>query len=666
MRPWAIVCSLLLVYGAGIGPAQSDSMTIESVFLGNVGGGATAGEFFYTVKVDTQQRFSLLRVHHGTLSVFSDLAFPALSNAAYEQAVVAANQTFVWIVARIKATGGTEGACGPGHGTAVQECLRVLEFRSCCNGNTLFLRAGVLPDSATLVNAAWVQSGSGIFDCPGCVVLNTAKGLYRYAPGIDNFLRVNGDADIIGPMVTVLDVPYVFGAGPGRDEVRLFDKTVASWSNLPQRMPYGVVGSAVAVSGTEVYLFGGMTPPSACHDEIHVFDASDRSWTVLARRIPQKLSEMRAVKGNDGFVLYGGHIKCVPPSEGGSTFAGSYRYDPRNQAPHAVIGPHPANVATGAAVTFASASTDDSGAISTSRWDFGDGATSSQASFSHAFESAGTYTIRLSVTDQEGASATVTSSIQVTQSGAPGSPSPTPTTSSPSPTPSPAPSGGPSPEPEPEPRSQEPGPPNEAPKASFQANATGLQVSVDAAGASDADGDELTYSWDFGDSTNAQGRRTIHRYAAAGSYEIRLTVTDRHGAAGISARSVEVQSVGPTARISAPTSAIVGEAVTISAATSRAGDAPIATYEWDFGEGIFERMSPTVTHVFTTPGFTWVKLQITDAAGRTSATSLLVSVEGGGAKAGSEWLGGNASGPGVVVAVAIAATALALSRRSRL
>src|SRR5690606_33451606 len=52
------------------------------------------------------------------------------------------------------------------------------------------------------------------------------------------------------------------------------------------------------------------------------------------------------------------------------------------------------------------------------------------------------------------------------------------------------------------------------------------KVDVDATAST---GDGLTYSWDFGNSTNGTGATTQGTYTANGAYSIVLTVTDRRG-----------------------------------------------------------------------------------------------------------------------------------------
>jgi PKD repeat protein len=183
--------------------------------------------------------------------------------------------------------------------------------------------------------------------------------------------------------------------------------------------------------------------------------------------------------------------------------------------------PPPANVEPVASFTSqvsglsvsvdAAGSSDSDGTVASYVWDFGDGsAPVSGAQASRVYAEAGTYTVRLTVTDDDGATATTTRSVTVT-----------------------APPAG-----------------NVEPVASFTSQVSGLSVSLDAAGSSDSDGTVASYAWDFGDgSAVGSGRQTSYVYGQAGTYTVRLTVTDDDGATGTTTASVTVAGAPPVADV---------------------------------------------------------------------------------------------------------------------
>jgi PKD repeat protein len=85
-----------------------------------------------------------------------------------------------------------------------------------------------------------------------------------------------------------------------------------------------------------------------------------------------------------------------------------------NQPPVAAISAIPDSGTAPLAVSFSGAgSADADGSISSYAWSFGDGATASGLTTSHTYTIPGTYTARLTVTDNQGASGSKTTTIQV-------------------------------------------------------------------------------------------------------------------------------------------------------------------------------------------------------------------------------------------------------------
>lgn len=82
--------------------------------------------------------------------------------------------------------------------------------------------------------------------------------------------------------------------------------------------------------------------------------------------------------------------------------------------------------------------------------------------------------------------------------------------------------------------------PNASPVASFTAGATGLAASFDGSGSTDPDGSIAGYAWTFGDGSSGTGAKASHTFAKAGTYTVRLTVTDDAGAKASVSKSVTV------------------------------------------------------------------------------------------------------------------------------
>lgn len=72
---------------------------------------------------------------------------------------------------------------------------------------------------------------------------------------------------------------------------------------------------------------------------------------------------------------------------------------------------------------------------------------------------------------------------------------------------------------------------NSAPSAYFSLQESGtlkagMLLHFDATASSDPDSDDLTYSWNFGDTNTATGETTSHTYSSEGDYIVKLSVSD--------------------------------------------------------------------------------------------------------------------------------------------
>jgi cytochrome c len=73
-------------------------------------------------------------------------------------------------------------------------------------------------------------------------------------------------------------------------------------------------------------------------------------------------------------------------------------------------------------------------------------------------------------------------------------------------------------------------PPQAIVRTNLNAGKLPLEITFDAAESRDADGDTLTYSWDFGDGKSGDGNKVMHRFTTAGQFTVTLSVKDAQGA----------------------------------------------------------------------------------------------------------------------------------------
>lgn len=138
------------------------------------------------------------------------------------------------------------------------------------------------------------------------------------------------------------------------------------------------------------------------------------------------------------------------------------------------------------------------------------------------------------------------------------------------------------------------------------------------------------YRWNFGDGAGASGQFATHAYAQAGSYPVTLEVVDHFGRRALTAQQITVGAgVGPTAFFNfSPTEPVANQTISFNATGSTASAGrQIVSYAWDFGTGAgLQPGGATITHRYTAPGTYTVTLVVTDDVGKTSSTSLTVTV----------------------------------------
>jgi PKD repeat protein len=240
------------------------------------------------------------------------------------------------------------------------------------------------------------------------------------------------------------------------------------------------------------------------------------------------------------------------------------------------------------AVTFSSAGSFDADGTVTYLWDFGDGNTSTDANPTHTYTVDGEFTPSLTVTDNDGATATATTpAITIDPNQLPVAVA------------------------------------NYLPAGPGNDNKVPYNVNFSSAGTADPDGSIVSYNWDFGDGSTSTDADPTHTYTAQGEYTATLTVADNKG--GTASTTVTVTAalanVPPSVAISAtPAFGKSPNTVTFTSTVSDS-DGTIASLVWDFGDGSATSTDPNPVHTYGVGVFI-ATLTVTDDDGATVTRSV--------------------------------------------
>ncbi|TMI22274.1 PKD domain-containing protein [Candidatus Bathyarchaeota archaeon] len=120
---------------------------------------------------------------------------------------------------------------------------------------------------------------------------------------------------------------------------------------------------------------------------------------------------------------------------------------------------------------------------------------------------------------------------------------------------------------------------------------TSVSVSFDGTTSYDPDGTVVGYSWDFGDGSTGSGATPTHSYSIAGTYSVKLNVTDNSGSTNVSTQTVTIIDRSPTITLTqSATTATSGQAIVITI-TATDSDGTIATTTVNWGDGTTDTIS---------------------------------------------------------------------------
>jgi len=255
----------------------------------------------------------------------------------------------------------------------------------------------------------------------------------------------------------------------------------------------------------------------------------------------------------------------------------------RNRTPTASAGGPYSGVRDQALSFDGSGSSDPDGKSLTYQWDFGDGATGSGPTPTHAYTALGSYTVTLVVNNGFFNSAPATANVTIE---------------------------------------------NRAPVAAAGGPYTGVRnqaVTFTGTGSSDPDGDPLTYQWDFGDGTTGSGPTPAHAYTALGSFTATLVVNDGAANSAPATANVTIENRLPVAVAGGPYTAVRNQAITFTGTGSSDPDADPLTYQWDFGDGT-TGSGPTPTHAYAALGSYTATLVVNDGTANSTPATATVTI----------------------------------------
>lgn len=178
---------------------------------------------------------------------------------------------------------------------------------------------------------------------------------------------------------------------------------------------------------------------------------------------------------------------------------------------------------------------------------------------------------------------------------------------------------------------QPPAPPNQDPVAAFDGTVDGAVLTVDGSASADPDGQVVGHQWSWGDGTpddTGSGATASHTFAAPGTYEVTLTVTDDDGARATTTRTFVVEEPAQNAPpVAAFTAQVSGATVAVDASTSSDPEGGPLTYRWDWGDGTAPlEAGATATYTYGGAQTYQVTLTVVDGAGASSSVTVPVTV----------------------------------------
>ncbi len=135
----------------------------------------------------------------------------------------------------------------------------------------------------------------------------------------------------------------------------------------------------------------------------------------------------------------------------------------------------------------------------------------------------------------------------------------------------------------------------------------------------------VQWYWQFGDGGTSLSQNPVHIYTIAGTYLVSLQVTNSQGCQTSVVKQVVIPA-SPIADFSFDTPCL-GDSTHFTDASQQAGNSPIISWYWDFGDGSTSNLR-NPSHIYTAAGTYNVTLQISDVNGCLSSKTQSVTIYG--------------------------------------
>ena len=283
-------------------------------------------------------------------------------------------------------------------------------------------------------------------------------------------------------------------------------------------------------------------------------------------------------------------VTTTVEDDDGGTIATSGSVTIDNVSPSLTQTSIPSSGDEGETLNFEATATDPGNDTITTSWDFGDGSPTVQGTpTDHSWADEGSYTLVLTVSDEDGGSEELQSTITIS---------------------------------------------NLAPSIGTFAVPSGVEGEVlnFAASATDPGSDTLSFLWNFGDgSPSVTAAQTTHVFDDEGSYTVSLTVSDGDGGTDTASGSSVLTNAAPSIdSLTGNTTGLEGQTLSWTAVVTDPGAADSVTVEWTFGDASSPATGSSVSHAYPDEGTFVITAVASDNDGASTTAYLTVTVSNDG------------------------------------